>query len=265
MGFLPHSCIETCSPVLLSYLLTFSNMHKGSILELENSQAELRLDFEGHLTGSKRCHGLSIDITLQKGIHLTTVDWRWVYIVSILREGDWSSGRLKGSSGSIQQTFTEPILPDRCWTWLLYFPKRMTQVLSSKIWGNKVQWPIFIMSHNLMSICSLGDDAHPPPAPVNSFLSGTCCGAYSKRFLQLPSSGMHPHHSCWCREWSAEWRCSTAGSWSCKARWKSAHPRSSSSRWGHWGSSEGVPLLGCHAVIFTETPMMWYSSDTLLS
>ena len=85
MGCCPHSRIEVCSPLLLGYLLTFSDPHKELILELENSQAELRLDFEGHLTGSNRYHGLSLDITLRKCIHLTTVDWRWVYIVSILR------------------------------------------------------------------------------------------------------------------------------------------------------------------------------------
>lgn len=92
--------------MLLGYLLTFSHLHKGSILELENCQAELQLDFEGHLTGGKRCHGLNIDITLWKCLRLTTVDWRWIYIMSVLRGGDWSSGRLKGLSSSIQQTFT---------------------------------------------------------------------------------------------------------------------------------------------------------------
>lgn len=137
MGFCPHSCIEICSPLLLGYLLTFSDLHKELISELENSQAELWLDFEGHLTGNNRHHGLSIDITLWKCIDLTTVNWRWIYIVSILRE-DRSSGRLKGLSSSIPQTFTEPLLPDRCKVWLLCFPERMTEALSSKIWGNKV-------------------------------------------------------------------------------------------------------------------------------
>lgn len=41
MGFLPHSRVKTCFPLLLVYLLTFKNRHKGLILELENSQAEL--------------------------------------------------------------------------------------------------------------------------------------------------------------------------------------------------------------------------------
>lgn len=63
MGFLPHNHIKTSSS-LCGYLLAFKNLHKGLILKLENSQAELRLDSEGHLTGGKRCHGLSLDTTL---------------------------------------------------------------------------------------------------------------------------------------------------------------------------------------------------------
>lgn len=121
----------------------------------------------GASTGGKRCHGLNIDITLRKCLRLTTVDWRWIYIMSVLRGGDWSSGRLKGLSSSIQQTFTEPVLPDRYWAWLLCFPKRMTQALSSKIWGDKAQWPIFIMWFK-MSISSFGQDARPPPTPIQS-------------------------------------------------------------------------------------------------